>query len=63
MGGEGKERGREKDDEMTTVIRNMGNICAYLPAMMTGGTRTRTFLSSRYQILARRLTTLLPWLH
>jgi hypothetical protein len=31
-GREGK--GREKDDGMTTVVHNMGNICAYLPAMM-----------------------------
>ncbi len=60
-GGEGRGRGREKDGGMTTLIRNMGNIQAYLPAMMMGGTTTRTFPSSQHQILARRPTTFLPW--
>jgi hypothetical protein len=39
-GGEGRGRGSEKDNETTTVVCNMGNICAYLPAMMTGCTMT-----------------------
>jgi hypothetical protein len=63
MGGEGRGGGREKDDGMTTIICSMGNIRAYLPAMMTGGTTTRTFPSSWHWILVRRPTTflLLPY--
>jgi hypothetical protein len=37
MGGEGRGRGGEKDDGTTIVVCGMGNIRAYLPAMMTGG--------------------------
>jgi hypothetical protein len=62
MGGRGREgEGREKDDGTTTVVRDMGNIRAYLPAMMTGGTTTRTFPSSRRRIPVRRPTTFSPW--
>ncbi len=53
-GGEGRGRGREKDDETTTAIRDMGNIRPYHPAMMMGGTMTRTFPSSRHWISAMR---------
>jgi hypothetical protein len=61
MGGEGRER--EKDDGMTTIVHDMGNIHAYLLAMMTGGTTTRTFPSFWRWISARQPTTFLPWLY
>jgi hypothetical protein len=38
-GGEGRGRVMKKDDGMTTVVRDMGNIHAYLPAMMMGCTK------------------------
>ncbi len=59
--GERRGKGKEKDDGTTTIVHDMGNIHTYLLAVMTGGTMTRTFLSARHWISARRLTTFLPW--
>ncbi len=41
--GRGRGRGRERDGGTATNVCNMGNIHAYLLAMMTGGTMMRTF--------------------
>jgi hypothetical protein len=62
MDGRGREgEGGEKDDGTTTIVHDMGNISAYLPAMMTGGMMMTTFPSSQRRILARPLTIFLLW--